>query len=186
MALTLVEQMECDERDGTLARIRAIGLVYDMVEGQENLSVIALGEYLQSLSSSLSMLYGATPVSIRFAADGTLEAGLDSTVNTGLMLVELVDLARRHSFSAEGGEISVSQKLGEEMVELVVTHAGGRLPDSVDPGADRFFTTGLLPAFFERLQVSATLERGGANEWTLTMPASVFHPHKGDSAVLAS
>mgnify|MGYP006289775941 CR=1 FL=1 len=176
MTLTLLDGMDVsspESRDTTIDQVRAIGLVYDLVDASEDLSAISLEDYLENLFAHLRMAENGTQTQIWFEAEARIRSRLDPTVNLGLMIVEIMRLSKLSSIDS-GLTIMVSERLSDTSVQIEISYGGRPVPATIDPDADDVSTTGLLTAFIRRLHVDLTIERGQPNRWSLSIPHEVL------------
>src|SRR5262249_17232030 len=90
-------------------RITSIGLLHDTLHRSEDLSHIAMNEYLRTLISHLFRSYGVD--SGRIAVNlhlNEVEFDLDTGLTCGLILEELVSNCLKHAFHDRGGTISIT------------------------------------------------------------------------------
>ena len=160
--------------DSTINRIRAIGLVYDLIDASDDLSSIPLEQYVERLVWHLQLSYGDRSVHVLYEpGENRTRTQLDATINLGLLLHEIVQIVVSHSFADAGGTITITQKTDASAIELTILHGGHPLPtgiesDKTDCG------TGLLPAFLQRLHIRSAIESGPTNEWRLSIPAEAI------------
>ncbi len=173
MTIALLESFDPNnphDLDSIMNRVRAIGLVYDLVDSLEDLSSIPLEHYIERLVWYLQLSYHGREVCIRYEpGQSRTRSQLDATINLGMLLHEIVRTVVTYSLADEGGTITIRQETAAESVELVVTHGGCPLPAGIE--TDR--TEGaadLLPAFLRRLHVGSTIERNATNHWRLSIP----------------
>ncbi len=176
MTLSLLDQVDASNVESTIGRVRAIGLVYDLVDSQKNISAIDLDDYLDQLASFLSMAYRDRPMGVTFEGRAQVQSDVDASTNTGLMLIELVEFAREYAFPESAGAVVIRAVNESDALVLGVSHAGAELPERVVPRADGTVEYPMLSAFFQRLGVHAKLEREGGSSWTLRIPLSILVP----------
>ncbi|MFW5684375.1 MAG: histidine kinase dimerization/phosphoacceptor domain -containing protein, partial [Spirochaetota bacterium] len=131
MAISLVESMNPGSRDDqsiTVNRIRAIGLVYDIIDSARDLNSIELEEYLESLYSYLQMSRPEAPVMVLYDPAGSHRARLEAPISLGLMMNEIFQLACEYSFPRRPGAIEVRQSETDSHYTFEVVHSGERLP----------------------------------------------------------
>lgn len=177
MTLTLLEMSDYDSPEATVAtinRVRAIGLVYDLVDSAVDLSSISLEEYTERLASHIQMSAEYGPVMIDMSLGGDHRTRIEPTINFGLMVHEVVSLICRHAYELQPGTIRLSQVREEEYLRLDISHRGKELPPSVEPNDALGSDLGLLPALLERLHCQATLSRGDTTTWSFRLPVSVM------------
>jgi two-component sensor histidine kinase len=175
MTLALLESGDPrSPSDSTINRVRAIGLVYDLVDASEDLSSIQLEQYIERLVWYLQLSYDNHLVGITYEPDGNCtRSQLDATINLGLLIHEIVQIVVSCSFADAGGTITIAQKTDLDAIELLISHGGQPLPagiesDTTDCG------TGLLSAFLQRLHIRSAIVCGPPNEWRLTIPAEAI------------
>jgi two-component sensor histidine kinase len=176
MTLTLLEAFDPKspyDKPATVSRVRAIGLVYDLIDESEDLSAIRLEEYLQNLLSYIQMGYSMMPLQVVYESqDAEHRTRLEPTINLGLMIHEMIHIAQVHVFGGEPGLIRIVQNSTEETITLHVQYNGTPLPEAVDPDIGRTDAIGLLPAFAERLHARVALDREHGNDWSVEIPKS--------------
>lgn len=173
MTLTLLETLDWKSPDAmsvTINRVRAIGLVYDLVDAAQDLSTISLEEYIQSLAEHIQMGDGAAPVQILYSPSGDHQTQLDATINLGLMIHEIIRIARTHALCGTPGIVNIVQQADSKDIVFEIDHTGSLLPDSADPRKGDVTTLGLLPAFAQRLHCNIDLHRRETNFWRVAIP----------------
>ncbi len=177
MTLTLLEMTGLDsaeDRAATINRIRAIGLVYDLIDNTVDLSSIVLQDYMERLVSHLQMSREYGPVMIQLSTSGEHHTSIEPTINFGLMIHEIVSLICRHAFDFRPDAIDIRQEHEPGYLRVVFSHEGKELPDSGEslPASPR--DLGLLPALVDRLHCEARVERGKTTVWHLSIPEDVM------------
>jgi two-component system, sensor histidine kinase PdtaS len=116
------------------SRISSIALVHEWLSLSSNLARINLGEYIQNLTGILVRTYTIEPnrVTFRTEISGEVELSSNRAVPVGLILNELVLNALRHGLAGEPGEITVSLRITEAQIALVVSDSGERFPVDFD------------------------------------------------------
>ncbi len=117
------------------SRVRAMGLIHEILYQSGHLARIDLGEYVSRLATSLVRMYGAEPDRITLtvvAEDVTL--GVDDTVPCGLLINELLSNSLKYAFQdGRKGEIWIeAAPVTDEEVRLVVRDDGVGIPAEVD------------------------------------------------------
>jgi PAS domain S-box-containing protein len=142
--LTLQSMHVKDKRDAGLfrecrRRIKAMALVHEKLYQSEHLSSVNIGEYVDSLVSSLLGVYDKEGVSIKTdVCECAFE--LDTSVPLGLIISELVSNSLQHAFpGVRKGEIEVSIRVEDGRGLLIVRDNGIGLPENIDfKNADAF------------------------------------------------
>lgn len=181
MVLALLEGMEVssvESRDEKIDQVRAIGLVYDVADATQDLNAIPLEGYLENLVAHLRMAEHSSGLQIWFNRSTAIESKIESTVNLGLMIVEIVRIAKL-SLTDGMGTITISETLAEDSLVFDIAYGGLPVPSEIDPASGAAAVTGLLPAFVSRLHVDLVIDRGELNTWSLRLPLEVLtasHP----------
>lgn len=137
--LKLQEGRLIDERlrralQGSQSRVRAMGLVHEVLYKSSDLGQIDLQRYITGLVSSLVKMYGSQEdrVSLSVNADG-LRLGIDEAVPCALVINELISNSLKYAFPAGAeGEIRIeAAQIGDDEVELTVSDNGVGIPPDV-------------------------------------------------------
>ncbi len=120
-------------------RVLSMALVHERLYRSDDISRIALQDYLEDLISHLLPAYGAHP-NIRFHADASeVEIGLDLAIPLGLIVNELVTNALKYAFpkgksgnGSESCEISILMHAEKDNFTLTVADNGVGLPAELD------------------------------------------------------
>jgi two-component sensor histidine kinase len=177
MTLTLLEA-STPESDNDFAyvvnQIRAIGLVYDLVDASEDLHAIDLDRYVEDLSRHLHMSHASPALEIQYESNQAMRTRLDPTVNLGLMLLELLRLIRAHAFENTEGALLISREATAETVRFELTHAGEPIPQEATPPSGEPRILGLLPALVQRLHADIQYSYGTSSRWLISIPRVVI------------
>ena len=176
MTLTLLDAMDAsspESHDMTVDRVRAIGLVYDLVDSSEDLSSISMEDYLESLVAHLRMAETASTLQIWFQPTASIRSRLEPTVNLGLMVIEIIRVAKL-TLTENDNTIVVAEALSDESVVIEVSHGGRPVPPDIDDGSGDAATRSLFAAFVQRLHVDLTINRDELNTWSLRIPLNVL------------
>ncbi|HEY7534282.1 MAG TPA: PAS domain S-box protein [Nitrospiraceae bacterium] len=148
-------------------RITSIGLLHDTLHRSEDLSHIAMGEYLRTLVSHLFRSYGVD--SNRIAVNLQLDDvgfDLDTGLTCGLILEELVSNCLKHAFHDRQGTITITlQAHADDTYSLRVEDDGVGFPkDGIlnNPDSLGLELVGLMA---EKLDGVVTLQSGQGTEW---------------------
>ena len=131
-------QMSDDRLRGALQesqnRIRAMGLIHEVLYESSDLGQIDLQRYITGLVNSLLTMYGGREdrVSLAVRADG-VRLGIDDTVPCALVINELISNSLKYAFpSGQDGEIRIEAAPTEgDRIELTVSDTGVGLPPEV-------------------------------------------------------
>ncbi|MFP4113871.1 MAG: histidine kinase dimerization/phosphoacceptor domain -containing protein [Spirochaetota bacterium] len=158
------------EYETTIARIRAIGLAYDVVDESTDLGAIVLEEYVERLLLQVQMSAGSSTISLSYTRKGPTTTRLEPTVNLGLLLLELIRIVRGCPMRDCPTCITIRQSSNDHAVVFAIEHTAGALPREADPIAGDSALLGLLPAFLERLAASLVLHDDQPGSWLLEVP----------------
>ncbi len=173
MVLTLLETFDPKSPEDitpTINRVRAIGLVYDLVDAGTDLSSITLEDYLDRLMWHLQMSHADRSLQIVFDQQGSVHrTQLEATVNLGLLVHEIVNVALSESLPRTGGTIRIVEDSKPEVIEFTITHGSRPLPSRMEI-REANNGAGLMQALVERLHIEASLIPGTDNTWKLAVP----------------
>jgi PAS domain S-box-containing protein len=112
-------------------RVHSMALVHERLYRTQELSRVALGEYVGDLVADLLTVYGATPevVNVIFEVQEIfIEA--DAAVSCGLIVTELISNCLHHAFPGgrHGVIVFSARVVGEGRLELIIRDDGVGLP----------------------------------------------------------
>lgn len=142
-------------------RIRAIALLHDLLSRSQDLSSVAMEDYVRGVTTSLCQAYGVSPARVRLdLAVEPVALGLDRAIPCGLIINELVSNSLKHAFpDGRTGRIAVSLRAGHgDTYELTVADDGVGAPAPDDGGPASF---GLELIRMLAHQLDGTLEQRG-------------------------
>ena len=149
-------------------RITSIALLHDTLHRSDNLSKIAMSEYMRTLIGHLFRSYGvdSTRIQVNLLLD-EVEFDIDTGLTCGLILDELVSNCLKHAFNGHRtGCITISlQAHADDTYSLRVSDDGIGLPkDGVlnNPDSLGLELVGLMA---EKLDGAVTLQSGQGTEW---------------------
>ncbi|TRX51736.1 tetratricopeptide repeat protein [Fulvivirga sp. M361] len=107
-------------------RIQSMALVHEKLYQSENLSKIDVKEYLEELVNTLFQSYDVSEDRIKLASNiESIDLSIDTTLQVGLLINELVSNALKHAFPAEKhGTISLSLIKKDDVHEVEVSDDG--------------------------------------------------------------
>ena len=107
-------------------RVRSMALVHEKLYQSENLSRVNVKEYLEELINTLFQSYNVSEDRIKLASNiESIDLSIDTTLQVGLLINELVSNALKHAFPAEKyGAISLSLIRKNDVHELEVSDNG--------------------------------------------------------------
>jgi PAS domain S-box-containing protein len=149
-------------------RITSIALLHDTLHRSDNLSLIAMSEYMGTLIGHLFRSYGVDSNRIRVNLQvDEVEFDIDTGLTCGLILDELVSNCLKHAFNgSRQGCITIAlQAHVDDTYSLRVSDNGVGLPkDGVlnNPDSLGLELVGLMA---EKLDGAITLQSGQGTEW---------------------
>lgn len=143
------------------SRIRSIALVHERLSQSSQMTRINLGEYIQSLTAILVRIYAIEPNRITFRTEiqGEIELSSNRAVPVGLILNELVSNALKHGLAGEFGEITVSLRITDAQITLIVSDSGERFPTDLDLMSPRSLGFQLINSLVQQIDGILTLSR---------------------------
>ncbi|MEJ2715895.1 MAG: PAS domain S-box protein, partial [Deltaproteobacteria bacterium] len=156
------------------SRIRAMGLVHEMLYQSENLNAIYSNEYIQQMMGHLFRHYGNRAGTITYKIDvEDIVIELDTAVPFGLMLGELISNSLKHAFpDGREGEIQISTRLVDgEMVELVTRDNGIGMPPEIDLNRTQSLGLRLVKVLAQQLAATVELDRESGTEFRIRFRA---------------
>ncbi|MEM6831934.1 MAG: tetratricopeptide repeat protein, partial [Bacteroidota bacterium] len=107
-------------------RVQSMALVHQKLYQSESLSQLDVHEYLEELAQSLFQSYDISEDRIQLSSQiEPVNLSLDTTIQIGLIINELVSNALKHAFPHEqGGTISLSLRKQDDLYELEVSDNG--------------------------------------------------------------
>ncbi|WNZ47339.1 sensor histidine kinase [Leptolyngbya boryana CZ1] len=143
------------------SRIRSIALVHERLSQSSQITRINLGEYIQSLTAILVRIYAIEPNRITFRTEiqGEIELSSNRAVPVGLILNELVSNALKHGLAEEFGEITVSLRITDAQITLIVSDSGERFPTDLDLMSPRSLGFQLINSLVQQIDGILTVSR---------------------------
>jgi two-component sensor histidine kinase len=143
------------------SRVRSIALVHERLSQSSHVTRINLGEYIQSLTAILVRIYAIEPNRITFRTEiqGEIELSSNQAVPVGLILNELVSNALRHGLAEELGEVTVSLRITDAQITLIVSDSGERFPTELDLVAPRSLGFQLINSLVQQIDGILTISR---------------------------
>jgi two-component sensor histidine kinase len=158
------------------SRIKAMALVHERLYRSENLSRIAIQDYLKALISHLRTSFGSRGnIRCTIAADG-IEMDLDTAVPCGMIVNELITNSLKHGFpgdkprpGASHCELTVSMEWDGTTYTLVVADNGVGVPADLDWVATKSLGLRLVRMLGQhQLRGHIELDRTNGTRFTLT------------------
>ncbi len=153
------------------ARIRTMALVHESLYRSDDLSLVDVSQYLQSLTSQIMQSYSLhhSNVGLVVKAD-PFRMAADTVIPCALIVNELLGNALKHGFpEARAGRVWVTfRALPEGLFTLQVKDDGVGFPEGVDFRQSRTLGMSLVTQLAAQLGADLTLDREGGTTWTLT------------------
>lgn len=182
MTLTLLESSDLTsdvEAAETVNRVRAIGLVYDLIDPEDSLDAVVLGDYLERLTSHIQMSHQYGPVMVAISGLDSGRARIEPTVSLGLLIHEIVGLICDRAFDRSPGAIAVVHERSPSSIRLIVKHDRRSLPSGFDPvDASKSSGLALFSPLLDRLHARFEIRGDAQVEWHVAVPAAVLAGHE--------
>ncbi len=146
------------------SRVKAMALIHQKLYQNEDLSVIEMQGYIESLINSVQSVYkkGGHNISITIDAEGT-ELDIDRAIPFGLILNELVSNSFKYAFpeSDENGKIYIHLRKNGDQGYFEYTDNGVGLPDDTDERANSSMGIRLMNRLVNQLQSKLNVDKTG-------------------------
>ena len=144
------------------SRVKAMALIHQKLYQNEDLSVIEMQGYIESLINSVQSVYkkGGHNISITIDAEGT-ELDIDRAIPFGLILNELVSNSFKYAFpeSDENGKIYIHLRKNGNQGYFEYTDNGIGLPDDTDERAKSSMGIRLMNRLVNQLQSKLNVDK---------------------------
>ena len=142
-------------------RIRSIALVHERLSQSSNAATIRLGEYVQSLAAALVQTYAIEPrrITLRTVISSDIELSSDRVVPIGLILNELIANALQHGLADQVGEITITLRVIDAQVTVIVGDSGGGFPADFDLNAPRSLGFQIINALVQQIDGRLRIDR---------------------------
>ncbi len=155
-------------------RLRAMGLIHQLLYESKDYRRVQLGDYLQRLANLLRELHGDARSDIVLTlTDSGVPAALDlhRAVPCGLIVTELVANAFKHAFPAgRAGRIDITLGWRDGGLTIVVADNGVGLPDDFRLSGIRSLGYRLVPVLVEQLHGTLEIGPGPGTSITIALP----------------
>ena len=145
-------------------RVKAMALIHQKLYQNDDLSVIEMQGYIESLINSIQSVFrkGGHHINITIDAEG-VELDIDRAIPIGLILNELVSNSFKYAFpdDAGNGKIYIHIQKNEEGGFFEYTDNGIGLPDDSDERADNSMGIRLIKRLVNQLQSSLNIDKSG-------------------------
>ena len=152
------------------SRVKAMALIHQKLYQNDDLSVIEMQGYIESLINSVQSVYkkGGHNISITVDAEGT-ELDIDRAIPFGLILNELVSNTFKYAFpeSDDNGKIYIHLRKNKEEGYFEYADNGVGLPDDTDERTSGSMGLRLINRLVNQLQSKLNVERAseGVRFW---------------------
>ncbi|MFD2607118.1 sensor histidine kinase [Euzebyella marina] len=145
------------------SRVKAMALIHQKLYQNEDLSVIEMQSYIESLINSVQSVYkkGGHNINITVDAEG-VELDIDRAIPFGLMLNELVSNSFKYAFphGDENGKIYIHiRKTGEQEGYFEYADNGVGLPEDSEERANTSMGIRLMNRLANQLQTTLNIDR---------------------------
>ncbi|MEX0273587.1 MAG: sensor histidine kinase, partial [Flavobacteriaceae bacterium] len=145
------------------SRVKAMALIHQKLYQNEDLSIIEMQGYIESLINSVQSVYkkGGHNISITIDAEG-VELDIDRAIPFGLILNELVSNSFKYAFpeSDENGKIYIHiRKLNDQEGFFEYTDNGVGLPEDTDERANASMGIRLMNRLANQLQTKLNIDK---------------------------
>lgn len=155
-------------------RLRAMGLIHQLLYESKDYRRVQLGDYLGRLSNLLRELHGdaRTDIVLTLTDDGVPAAlDLHRAVPCGLIVTELVANAFKHAFPAErAGRIDITLGRKDGGITIVVADNGVGLPPEFRLAGIRSLGYRLVPVLVEQLHGTLEIGPGPGTSIAIALP----------------
>ncbi|WP_340063030.1 sensor histidine kinase [Ascidiimonas aurantiaca] len=143
------------------SRVKAMALIHQKLYQNEDLSVIQMQEYIESLVNSVQSVYkkGGHKINIIIDAEGT-ELDIDRAIPIGLIINELVSNSLKYAFvGREDGQIYISVRLNGKLGVFEYLDNGNGLPDDVEKRAGSSLGIKLIERLVNQLRSTLNYDK---------------------------
>ena len=152
------------------SRVKAMALIHQKLYQNEDLSIIEMQGYIESLINSVQSVYkkGGHNISITIDAEGT-ELDIDRAIPFGLILNELVSNTFKYAFpkSDENGKIYIHLSKNGSGGHFEYSDNGVGLPDEMDERTNSSMGIRLINRLVNQLQSQLNIDKNaeGVRFW---------------------
>ena len=154
------------------SRVKAMALIHQKLYQNEDLSVIEMQSYIESLINSVQSVYKKGGHNINITVDAeSVELDIDRAIPFGLMLNELVSNSFKYAFphGDENGKIYIHiRKSGEQEGYFEYSDNGVGLPEDTEERANTSMGIRLMNRLANQLQTTLNIDRNaddGVRYW---------------------
>lgn len=144
------------------SRVKAMALIHQKLYQNDDLSVIEMQGYIESLINSVQSVYkkGGHNINITIDAEG-VELDIDRAIPFGLILNELVSNSFKYAFPEgdENGKIYIHLRKNKDKGFFEYTDNGIGLPDDIDDRANSSMGVRLMNRLVNQLQSTLNIDK---------------------------
>lgn len=170
LTISLMDTMEEGEREETLLKMRAIGAAYAIVDTAQSFAELPLREYMERVAGHMEQAHPARPTMVHYEPVGEWEllCGIESTVNLGILVVEITE--RIIGVRPDVEVIQMTQAVASGMLETRISYTG----PAVMEASIRENGGVLLASLFERLDAVGSGGIGGQAAFQFHVPVATL------------
>ncbi|MCX6683998.1 MAG: PAS domain S-box protein [Methanoregula sp.] len=153
-------------------RVKAMALVHERLYRSENLSEVALSDYLRFLIDNLFGFYGANPQEVRMSFDaGDVKVDINKAIPIGLIINELVSNSFKHAFpEGKKGDLTITLRQDERSLVMTVHDTGPGIPADFDWRNAKSLGLRLVISLVEQISGTIELDRSGGTTFKISIP----------------
>jgi len=144
------------------SRVKAMALIHQKLYQNDDLSVIEMQSYIESLINSVQSVYkkGGHNINVTIDAEGT-ELDIDRAIPFGLILNELVSNSFKYAFPEddENGKIYIHLRKNGELGYFEYTDNGVGLPEDTDERTNSSMGIRLMNRLVNQLQSTLNIDK---------------------------
>lgn len=143
------------------SRVKAMALIHQKLYQNEDISVIQMQEYIESLVNSVQSVYkkGGHKINIIIDAEGT-ELDIDRAIPIGLIINELVSNSLKYAFiGREDGQIYISVRMNGKLGVFEYLDNGNGLPEDVQKRASSSLGIKLIERLVNQLRSTLNFDK---------------------------
>jgi PAS domain S-box-containing protein len=153
-------------------RVKAMALVHERLYRSENLSEVALSDYLKFLIDNLFRFYGANPRLVRMSFDaGDVKVDINNAIPIGLIINELVSNSLKHAFpEGKTGDLTITTMQDESAIVMTVHDTGPGIPADFDWRNAQSLGLRLVISLVDQLNGTIELDRSDGTTFKIIIP----------------
>ena len=156
---TLNDPIALDAFEKSKGRINSMALIHNKLFETDNVSDIDFGEYVDQLTTEISSSYSdakTKTVECKIEANG-LRLDIDTSINLGLIITELITNSYKHAFDKGHGVICISLEKIEDNLKLSVCDNGKGLPQDFNTNDSSSLGMEIIKSLTEQLDGTLTI-----------------------------